>query len=669
MRVRQVLGVLGFFWALGASGDVDLRLLSPRESFELDGVANVITNDPVLRLEGEIRSEGGEILLSIETPGGIPRLDTAEIPIRLLTLDLGQTPRDVVGLTLTPFILENEGRSFGVRTLSVSASLDGRTFDTPRVMNVPSGIETPDRNTHIRFPASFRATLLRLEFLEGWQRNANKPAVPDIRLIRVGVLGKEGVVPSAVTQVGAVFPANPYQPFQFSVRLKEGKNHITVTALQQGRPEVPLDRRSDVVTLLAIWEPELPRREEEPFVLSDGSHLVLRVPTHDETLRAIRFEREAPEAVAPASYASNRDIRAGSRPILVYRFAGRYQTAFHAEATASLPGQPPSLAVDGRREFPSTWVSNLAPMPIHWRVDLGEEVVLGKIVLYARKEGSLSYAPRQARLRVSVDGETYVPVVAQIGPGAASETLTTFNDTITTILLPTTPLARWIELIVLEGKQPNNVQINEIEFFDASGGRVLASREVPRVLLGGPARVALRYDEGDLAEAGASPDAPLGIFLWHEATGEWEWTRTRSYSLAGKGGYFTFDVNVLTRLALFELSPSARVAPSVPVRWNPNPFSPNGDGIADTTRLTVQFAMSPASPPEVTVHLYDLRGMLVKTLSDGAVLSSNALVIEWDGRDRDSRPVPTGAYVYEVLLNDASRNRRTLRNGILVVVR
>ena len=83
--------------------------------------------------------------------------------------------------------------------------------------------------------------------------------------------------------------------------------------------------------------------------------------------------------------------------------------------------------------------------------------------------------------------------------------------------------------------------------------------------------------------------------------------------------------------------------------------------------------MLTAAPPlpDVSVNLYDIRSMLVKTLSDRAAVSSNSLVIEWDGRDRDGRPVPIGPYVYEVIVrrNDGSRNGTTVRNGLLVVAR
>jgi hypothetical protein len=687
MTLRRFLRALLFLVALPAFGDVDVRLTSPREQFEFGGVVSVVTNDPILRLEGEIRSDGGDILLSIETPAGVPRLDATEIPIRYVVLDLGKAPRNVTELVSTPVIVSERGteRSFGARTFAVSASTDGRTFDAARIVNSPSGVDASDRKSHVSFPSPVRATHLRVEFLDGWQRQTAKPTVPDIRLTDIGVVGDEGsVLPSSVIQVGALFPASaPVEPFRFSVRLKEGRNNLVVTVSQLGRKNAPMERQTDSVTLAATLQPEIPRPTDadEPFVLSDGSHLILTVPpgATDETLRAIRFEQEATETIPVASYATNKAIRAGSRPVLAYRFHGRYQSAFRAEATASLPGQPPSLAVDGRRDFPSTWVSNLAPMPIRWKVNLETAVSLGRIVLYARKDGSVSYAPRQARIRVSSDDVIYAPVVALIGSNAASETLTTFDDATTTIRLPTNPTAQWVELVIEEGKQANNVQVNEIEFYDASGGRVLALTDVARVPFSEPVGVILRYYLEDLAKADVRPDAALGVFLWQETTGEWEWTRVLARPVAGaesNGGYFALDANVLTRLAIFELAGSPAASNAVSARWSHNPFSPNGDGVADTTRLTVDLgtlsaASDAATRPDVSVNLYDLRSMLVKTLSDRAVVSSNALVVEWDGRDRNDRPVPIGPYIYEVVVrrNDGSRNGTTVRNGLLVVAR
>jgi hypothetical protein len=195
---------------------------------------------------------------------------------------------------------------------------------------------------------------------------------------------------------------------------------------------------------------------------------------------------------------------------------------------------------------------------------------------------------------------------------------------------------------------------------------------VDRVLFLEPISLVIRYYVEEMVKAGVSADAPLGVFLWNETTGEWEWSRALSQSSEPNGGSFTLDVNLLTRLAVFPLAWSPLASSALVVRWSPNPFSPNGDGVADTTRLTVELGTPPAlgAPlPDVTVKLYDLRAMLIQTLSDRAVVGSNALVLEWDGTDRNGRRVPIGPYLYEVIVRRNDGSRTMIRKGLLVVAR
>jgi hypothetical protein len=68
------------------------------------------------------------------------------------------------------------------------------------------------------------------------------------------------------------------------------------------------------------------------------------------------------------------------------------------------------------------------------------------------------------------------------------------------------------------------------------------------------------------------------------------------------------------------------------LRANPNPFNP---------RTTIRFRLDETASCALTVH--DIGGRVVRTLVDGN-LSAGEHAVDWDGRGRDGRPAPSGAY-------------------------
>ncbi|MCD4829310.1 MAG: CapA family protein [Candidatus Cloacimonetes bacterium] len=83
-------------------------------------------------------------------------------------------------------------------------------------------------------------------------------------------------------------------------------------------------------------------------------------------------------------------------------------------------------------------------------------------------------------------------------------------------------------------------------------------------------------------------------------------------------------------------------APSVRAtleRNRPNPFNP------ETT-----FAFSMAQPGRATLKLYNVRGRLVRTLSDESLPVGQHEVL-WNGHDNNGRPVATGVYFYRLQIN------------------
>jgi len=77
--------------------------------------------------------------------------------------------------------------------------------------------------------------------------------------------------------------------------------------------------------------------------------------------------------------------------------------------------------------------------------------------------------------------------------------------------------------------------------------------------------------------------------------------------------------------------------PALIVRGNyPNPFNPT---------TNVRFDL--LARQHVKVHIYDVRGRLVRTLLD-EVCDPGGHEIEWDGRNRGGRPAASGIYFFRV---------------------
>jgi flagellar hook assembly protein FlgD len=84
------------------------------------------------------------------------------------------------------------------------------------------------------------------------------------------------------------------------------------------------------------------------------------------------------------------------------------------------------------------------------------------------------------------------------------------------------------------------------------------------------------------------------------------------------------------------------------VEAKPNPFSPNGDGLFDETRISY-FVAKIAYPQPLSIEIFDLNGERVKTLrnqNDPAFFYE----VPWDGRNDDGDLVPPGLYIYQVRL-------------------
>jgi hypothetical protein len=160
-----------------------------------------------------------------------------------------------------------------------------------------------------------------------------------------------------------------------------------------------------------------------------------------------------------------------------------------------------------------------------------------------------------------------------------------------------------------------------------------------------PAWVILHYPQYAVESL---DEASLGLFTWVDATERWVFT----------GGAVNPDGNTVAAVGLEELGlfgvfewDGLDVGDSrglAGVLAEPNPFSPNDDGLYDET--TVSFFLGRAAD-HVNIEFYDLAGRLARRLVFHAPANFTGRLpvrLVWDGKDEDGHAVPYGLYVMRV---------------------
>ncbi len=79
----------------------------------------------------------------------------------------------------------------------------------------------------------------------------------------------------------------------------------------------------------------------------------------------------------------------------------------------------------------------------------------------------------------------------------------------------------------------------------------------------------------------------------------------------------------------------------------PNPFNPT---------TTIRFDLPKEAP--VTMEVYNVLGVRVRTLLAGETISAGRHTMMWDGRDDNGNAAPSGVYLYRVSASDFHASKK-----------
>lgn len=635
MKKISIISIIFIFIAFIADASIELSVVRPLRDF--------VTNNKELSVEGFIKCSKDQIVtVSVNTPAGVSDLGSLKNTLKSVTVDIGSS-QSITALIFVPVFKEN--LSLAPRVIKLAHSENGQNFINKGSFNCTSGMGNDNGEARTDFNEVIKARYIKIDIIDGWQKE--KVSIYEINFIDIsGKMIKSKVIN---VEIGFIdediisYETDFQVHFQVDILLREGENHIFISARAIDIKKIPYTTEEDSTLVKAVYMPEVVIKDK-PIILSDGYKAELTIPTEALTsnLKKINIIPMDVTQIEWTTYANNRTIVKGTSPVVAYKFDMGLQTPFYATAKDSLERQLPNLAVDGNPKYPSTWITALSPLPVWIKIDLRSINSIGKIIITARVSGKTSYAPKKMTVLVSNDDKIYDEVA----------TKDDFKDEITEIPLTTTPSARFVKLLIEEGKQGNNIQINEIEFRDPEGTKIVAYTQINSTVLSRTAKLTLYYDEKDLVSANIRSEKNLAIFSWNEKLQEWQFVGGKPDIVKN---YITINLNYLSTFAIFEAYPQTTA-----IKWNYNPFSPNGDGIADITTLSINLGQESVSQAKVEIFTYT--GRLVRTLIQEGGQSGNISIL-WDGKDENGDRVEIGPYIYQITIG------KKVYNGVLVVAR
>ena len=615
---------------------IDLSIIYPEADFT--------TNNQGLTISGNVTSKiPAKIIVSTNTPGGIKSLAELQHPIQTVTLDLG-SEQTLSGILIQP--VPNSQFPLGPRTIQLAFSQDGSNFSIPRKFNVPSRLSTEFHRVFVAFPSPINSQFIEVEIVEGWQ--SDQVTVQSMEFLNTD----EQLIQASIESIAIMLDLTSKNDHDFSMEilLRPGENRITLIATILPSYTLASALTADQHTISLVYLPELLPEAAKGgyFHLSDGTQTKVRIPAEsfNQQIKKLQFWRIKPTEIPPFSYTGNTMIAENTSPVVVYRFVAFLQTSFSAESSSFLQSQPPNLVVDGLFDAPSTWITNLTPLPIDLEIDLGKQRTIGRITIHANMDQEKSFSPQNAIIYTAGDDRQFMKILE----------FDDFLDHVTNINLEIRPKARYVRFKIIESKQANNIQINEIEFFDTSNLKIAPFVKFNHLILNKPAFLQISYDNSDLFNARVDPSMSknMRIFSWDEPSQEWQ---IAGGSVNPNLQMVELELNYITQIAVFQA-----VLSETSTAWTFNPFSPDGNGVADTTHLTITSPnISELSQRELTVEIFDLKSKLVRTLIDHTFINTNSVSVEWDGRNRMGEIVNIGPYLYQVRIGTE------ISNGVVVI--
>ncbi|MBC7188699.1 hypothetical protein H5U35_00575, partial [Candidatus Aerophobetes bacterium] len=100
---------------------------------------------------------------------------------------------------------------------------------------------------------------------------------------------------------------------------------------------------------------------------------------------------------------------------------------------------------------------------------------------------------------------------------------------------------------------------------------------------------------------------------------------------------------------------------------SPNPFSPNGDEVQDTTNISYSLHDNVFTQLQVRLEIRDTNDIIVKTLVDAQTQDTGKIyTFSWDGTRDDGTPVPDGDYICRIFVLDGAENSVELTLNVTV---
>ena len=265
------------------------------------------------------------------------------------------------------------------------------------------------------------------------------------------------------------------------------------------------------------------------------------------------------------------------------------------------------------------------------------------LVTFAVVEGTGELAATTVTTNARGRAETTLTVDTNPGRHRVHATAPTLGSSVTFIAIATAPAARLAADVNADGV----VNIQDLVLVSSRLGQI--GQNVADVNGDGAVNIQdLVLVAGELGTEAAAPSA------WYYTSGSVPTRTTVEQWLTHAYRLSPTDVRSQRGILLLERLLAALVPKETALLKNyPNPFNPE-------TWIPYQLA----KPAKVTLHIYSVKGELVRTLALGyqpaGVYHTRSRAAYWDGRNAQGEPVASGIFFYTLTAGDFTATRKML---------